>query len=203
MKRISLKIFSHFGRLPTIITGNFNAMLGVKAQPLLRKTLRSVVSVVGVSLSKSKLFAIALIVSRLAFLRKRMGLKGLTLYLKGCFVLYQQSLGGYILPDSGKVSKLRVSRTNRGLPRIIPRILRAEILRMDTRTMRMVSTILNVYRDIKFPGTPNLETITKGYTGDSGVLLSMFGYIEEFLNLALKGRNAKEYMDGGFPPFLI
>jgi len=201
--KTSLKIFSHFGRLPTNITGNFNAMLGVKAQPLLRTVLRSIVSVTGVSLSKSKLFAIVLIVGRLAFLRKRMGLKGLTLYLKGSFVLYQQSLGGYILPDSGKVAKLRVSRTNRGMPRLIPRILRFELRRLDTRTMRMCSTILNVYRDIKFPGTPNLETITKGFTGDSGVLQSMFGYIEEFLILALKSKNAREYMDGGFPPFLI
>jgi len=69
--------------------------------------------------------------------------------------------------------------------------------------MKMVSTILNVYRDIKFPGTPNLETITKGFTGDHGVLDSMFGYIEEFLILALNGKNAREYMDGGFAPFLI
>lgn len=201
--KTSLKIFSHFGRLPTIITGNFNAMLGVKAQPLLRKTLLAVSTVCKVSISKSKIFAVGLIVSRLAFLRKRMGVKGLCLYLKGCFVLYQQSLGGYILPDSGAVAKFRVSRTNRGLPRLIPRILRIEVRKGDARVLKMISTILNVYRDIKFPGTPKLQTITQAFTGDTAILDSMFSYIEPFLELALKSKDARDYMDGGFAPFLI
>lgn len=203
MNNIKLNIFNHFGRLPTAIAGNVNAMLSVKARPLLAKVIKAMASPCRVVLRKSKVFAVFLMVNRLVYIRNRSGLKGLTLYLKGCFVLFQQSLGGHLTSDTAKVAKLRVSRNNSGLPRIIPRSLRYEIRRGNVRTMKLVSCILNVYRDIKFPGTPNLSTITAPFTGDVSVFDSVQPMIPRILDLFTNGRDALEMMEGGKPLFII
>lgn len=176
----NIKIFAHFGRLPKGIVENFNAMLGVKARPLLRKLLQGVAAVCKVRVSKSKFLCLALMVSRIAYLRRHRGPKGVTLYLKTAFVLYQQSLGGQKLPNTAMVSSTLVSRNNRGIPRIIPAYLRAEIRRDAFNVMRWISSILNVYRDIDYEGAPKLSTITQPFTGDVSSLESMREYIAPF-----------------------
>jgi hypothetical protein len=187
--KTKFSIFKHFGRLPTNLSTNFNAMLGVKARPLLRKALLGVAAACKVRVSKSKFLSLTLMVSRLAFLRRTLGPKGLCLYLKGAFVLYQQSLGGHYLPDPGAVSsRLNISRTNSGLPRIIPRILREEIRRGNTLTMKLVSSILNVYRDIDFVGAPKLETITAPYTGSDSINAELQKWINPYLELFYPGQ---------------
>lgn len=177
----TFNIFKHFGRLPLNMSENFNAMLGVKARPLLRKILLGVASVCGVRVSKTKLSSLAYMVTKLARIRKHRGLKGLTLYLKASFVLYQQSLGGQILPDTHAVSGPRVSRTNRGLPRFIPASLRREIKFGNVNTMKFISSILNLYRDIKYPGKPKLSTIIAPYTGEVNAVSSLQEYIVPFI----------------------
>jgi len=203
MNNFKINIFNHFGRLPTAIAGNVNAMLSVKARPLLAKVIKAMASPCRVVLRKSKVLGVFLMVNLLVYIRNRSGLKGLTLYLKGCFVLFQQSLGGHLTHDTGKVAKLRVSRNNSGLPRIIPRTFRYEIRRGNTRTMKLVSCILNVYREIKFPGTPNLSTITAPFSGDVSVFDSVAPMLPSILDLFLKRRNALESMEGGKPLFII
>nr|UIW13869.1 MAG: RNA-dependent RNA polymerase [Rhizoctonia solani mitovirus 87] len=182
--KTKFSIFKHFGRLPTNFSSNFNAMLGVKARPLLRKIFQGVSAVCRVRVSKSKFLSLTLLVNRLAYLRRTLGPKGLCLYLKGAFVLYQQSLGGHYLPDPRSVSSgLNISRNNSGLPKIIPRVLREEIRKGNTHTMKLVSSILNVYRDIDFVGAPKLETIVAPYKGHSDAVENLSLYISDFLNL--------------------
>nr|WAY16589.1 putative RNA-dependent RNA polymerase [Rhizoctonia solani mitovirus 112] len=185
MKNNIFNIFKHFGRLPINMSENFNAMLGVKARPLLRKILLGVSSVCGVRVSKTKLSSVTYMINKLIKIRKHRGLKGLTLYLKASFVLYQQSLGGQVLPDTAPVAGPRVSRTNRGLPRLIPSSLRREIGFGNVNTMKLVSSVLNLFRDIKYPGTPKLSTIISPYVGKVDAPASLQEFIVPFLSAFL------------------
>lgn len=186
--KTKFSIFKHFGRLPTNFSTNFNAMLGVKARPLLRKVFLGITAACKVRVSKSKFLQLTLLVSRLAYLRRTLGPKGLCLYLKAAFVLYQQSLGGHKLSDPRSVSGgLSVSRCNSGIPRIIPRELRREIRLGNTASMKLVSSILNVYRDIDFPGVPKLNTIIAPFSGDVNTIPGLQEYINPFLNLFYPG----------------
>lgn len=182
MKTSLFKIFSHFGRLPKGLVEHFNAMLGVKARPLLRKVLKGILHVCKVRVSKSKFLCVALMVNRIAYLRRHRGLKGLTLYLKTAFVLYQQSLGGQILPNTASVSSTLVSRNNSGLPRIIPAHLRSMVRQEHFGMMKFISSILNLYRDIDYPGTPKLQTITAPFAGDENAMFNMRSLIAPFIN---------------------
>lgn len=197
------KVFAKFGRLPNAISGNFNAMLSVKARPLMAKLIRSMGYVVDVSFSNSKVRDVFVLTSRLAYLRRTMGLKGLTLYLKAAFVLYQQSLGGHVLADTAAISKIRVSRTNRGIPKLIPRGLRYGVRLHHAKVMKFVSSILNLYRDINFPGTPKLGTITAECTGSLKLVPELNKLAVSYIPLFTKGFVALEYMEGGYPLFLI
>ncbi|QDW65415.1 putative RNA-dependent RNA polymerase [Rhizoctonia solani mitovirus 25] len=174
-------IFSHFGRLPVGLVKGFNAMLGLKARPLLQKVLLGVAAACKVRVSKSKILCLALMVNRISYVRRRNGPKGLTLYLKSAFVLYQQALGGQVLPDTAAIGKVRVSRNNRGIPRIIPAHLRQLCRMEDISTMKWISSILNIYRDIDFEGAPKLSTITNGYEGEVGAVARLQPYIKPFL----------------------
>lgn len=197
------KLFAHFGRLPKAIAGNFNAMLGVKARPLMAKVIRSMALVSRVSFTNSKFAAVVLISNRLAYLRRTMGLKGLTLYLKAAWTLFQQSLGGHILTDTATISKIRISRTNRGLPRLIPRQLRYGVRRGHAGIMRFVASILNLYREIEFPGVPKMNTIVDKCSGKLETVPSLVQLMSSFIPLFTKDRSALDYMEGGFPLFLI
>jgi hypothetical protein len=185
MKNNKFQIFNHFGRLPKGLIERFNAMLGVKARPLLRKVLFGVLSVCKARVSKSKFSCVALMVSRIAYIRRNNGLKGLTIYLKTAFVAYQQSLGGQVLPDIGSISKVRISRNNRGLPRIIPAHFRSLVRLEQIGIMKFISSILNIYRDIDYPGTPKLATITEPFTGDLAAMETLRPLIPYFIDAFL------------------
>lgn len=185
MKTSLFKIFSHFGRLPKGLIEHFNAMLGVKARPLLRKTLNGVMSVCKVRVSKSKFLCMCSMVNRIAYLRRHRGLKGLTLYLKTAFVVYQQSLGGQVLPNTASVSNTLVSRNNRGLPRIIPAHFRDMVRQEHIGIMKFISSVLNLYRDIDYPGTPKLATITEPFTGNEEAMATLRPLIPYFLQAFL------------------
>lgn len=111
----------------------------------------------------------------------KQGLKGLVLYLKACSVATQQSLGGYIVADSAKFGKCRISRTNRGLPRIIPRDLRTQIRASDLRVIRFVLTVLAFYRLMEFPGKPDLSTITAPSKASDEALSELERYYKPFV----------------------
>jgi len=52
-----------------------------------------------------------------------------------------------------------------GLPRIIPGSLRARFRAGDPRAIRVVFTVLSVFRIIRVPGTLKLNTITDPFKG--------------------------------------
>jgi hypothetical protein len=200
-----LSIFSHFGRLPMILGSNFNAMLGVKARPLLRKVLLGVSAVCGVRVSQTKFACLTLIVSRIAFLRKTMGLKGVTLYLKAVFVLLQQSLAGdKSNRDTALISKMRVSVNRQGLPRIIPKLLRDAIRRGDFAIIRLVSSIASLYRNTGYEGTPKLNTITDPFNGKGALVPELNILAPVFIRLFVPSHlDPMEYIRVGINPLIL
>lgn len=181
MKRFS--IFKKFGRLPLNLHNSFNAMLSVKRRPLLMQLFVRLTAFCKVQLRRSKVAGLYLMISRILFLYRTMGPKGLTLYLKTVAVMLQQYLGDHKLADPGKVSKVRPSRNNRGLPRLIPVQLRRAIRANHFNTIKWVLTILNLFREIDFVGQPKLSTITNPNSGDMAVFADLLALIPAFFKV--------------------
>lgn len=76
--------------------------------------------IVGGSLSPSFFKETKVLAIKLSKIRKQQGIKGLTLYLKACSVILQQSLAGYRIDNMTLIGP-RISRTKSGLPRLISR----------------------------------------------------------------------------------
>lgn len=85
--------------------------------------------------------------------------KFLVLYLKACHVLVMQSAAGMKIPSTQSLG-VAVSRTGRGVPRILPSLMRSKILMGDQRSIRLALTFLSLYRVLEFPGKLKLSTIT-------------------------------------------
>lgn len=86
--------------------------------------------------------------------------KFLVLYLKACHVLVMQSAAGMKIPATQSLG-VAVSRTRKGVPRILPSLLRSKILAGDPRAIRLSLSLLALYRVLEFPGKLNLSTITQ------------------------------------------
>lgn len=161
--KIKISIFKHFGRLRLTLS-NFNGMLGLKSRPRLIGTFLRISKLCLVRLRKGKIAGTVLLISRIIYLYRTQGPKGLTVYLKGCTVLLQQALGGYKVDDPSRVAGPGISRNGSGFPRIIPKVLRRH-LTSDYALIKFVFTILNMYRVIEYKGVVKLSTITNPFIG--------------------------------------
>nr|UPW42181.1 MAG: putative RNA dependent RNA polymerase [Sichuan mito-like virus 39] len=81
-------------------------------------------------------------------------------WLKANAVLLQQSVGGHIHPATQDLG-VAVSRTTRGLPRVIPREMRERIRRKERLVIIGWLTLFNLYRVLEFDGQLKLSTITQ------------------------------------------
>jgi len=91
-------------------------------------------------------------------LYKRMGPRGLAIYLKACSVCLQQAAGGMVTPSTWALGAA-VSRTRRGIPRIINPQHRVRIHLGDVAVIRFWLTLFGLYRVIEFKGALKLKTI--------------------------------------------
>lgn len=105
--------------------------------------------------------------------------KFLVLYLKACHVLVMQAAGGMRLPSSQSLG-VAVSRTKRGIPRIVPLLLRKRILDGDPIAIRLTLTFLALYRVLEFEGKLKLSTITDPGKDWSGLIPEIRRAIKEF-----------------------
>lgn len=137
---------------------NANAMTAVKGAVPWLDGIISVFHIIKLPVTSSRVRSMVSLLRIFNFLYKTQGVKGLTLYLKVCAVMLQQALGGFIVKDLGKLGP-RVSRTNKGLPRIINRIHR-NLLLGDPRLIKLYLTVFNMYRVLDFKGEANLSTIS-------------------------------------------
>lgn len=104
---------------------------------------------------------------RVAALLAKNGNEFSVLYLKECVRLIHHWIADR--PEISREVGVRVA-TRRGLPTIIPGILRLRMEAKELVVIRAVLTILSVFRIIKYPGTLKLETITNPFTGASKTL---------------------------------
>lgn len=88
-----------------------------------------------------------------------MGPRGLAIYLKACYVLTQHAAGGMVDASPWALGA-NVSRTRRGIPRIINPQHRSLIIKGDVTCTRFWLTLFGLYRVIEFKGTLKLRTIT-------------------------------------------
>lgn len=89
---------------------------------------------------------------------RKQGAVGLVRYLKVLYIITQQAAGGQRLQDLTSLG-VRVARTAKGVPRIIPREHRKEILAGKASTIRLYLTLFGLYRVIDIPGRVNIKSI--------------------------------------------
>jgi len=82
------------------------------------------------------------------------------------YVLTIQSLGGYKITDVNPLGP-RISRTNKGLPRVFPVSVRRLLSSGDPSTIRWVLSILSLSRSLEYLTQPKLSTITSPFTGST------------------------------------
>jgi hypothetical protein len=128
------------------------------------------------------------------------GMVGLISYLKTCYVITQQSMGGYRISDVQKVG-FRLSRTKSGFPRIIPVHDRKLLRAGDSRTLKFWLTLFSFYRVLIMPGKLKLSTITSPFNGSD--YSYMTNHIDRFIKLFLKGKSLIDTYRLRVDPFVI
>lgn len=128
------------------------------AQALLSPLLRKVGRVVLGRLSRSWVLAVFHFSRSLHRILKAQGTKGAVLALKASSISLMKGLGREPYADMTPVGP-RVSRTKRGLPRIIPSAHRKMLRAGDLRVARLWLSLFGLYRVLEFQGRINLGTI--------------------------------------------
>nr|WAY16623.1 putative RNA-dependent RNA polymerase [Binucleate Rhizoctonia mitovirus 11] len=134
-------------------------MASVKSGRPLVRIINMMIPAVGLHTTSARVRAVVVFTRIVNDLVRKQGVKGACIHLKVCAVVLQQSIGGFIVKDITEL-KARVSRTNRGLPRIIPAQHRAEVL-TNPALLRWYLTLFNLYRLFTFKGDYRLASLTK------------------------------------------
>lgn len=156
------KLFNNFNNYSrTIIKAlvpSFSGMLGVKAgRPLVKWILQSVLLVKG-SITTSLVKVSVSYVRNLYNLTRRSGIKFTVKYLKTCTSLLMQSISGKKHVSSQELGAA-VSRTKRGLPRIIPVLHRNHITKGNVFYIRFWLMLFSIYRVFDYTGKLSIKTI--------------------------------------------
>lgn len=146
-----------YDKLSAMISGN-------GSRTVVAIFVRMITATVGV-LTPQLITDTYILVGSFRSIARKQGIVGLVKYLKVCFVITQQVLGGQYIADLGSIGP-RVSRTNSGLPRILPARLRARLLD-NPKIIQYVLTLFGFYRDLECPGLLKTKTITGPYTGSA------------------------------------
>lgn len=179
---------------------NINAMAAVKGGqlPLVGWFVR-IIPVTGLQTTCARVRSIVVFLKLTAFLISKNGAKGACLILKVYAVTLQQCCGGHIVKDLTEL-KFRISRTNSGLPRVIPVQHRQLIRAGDPKVIKFWLTLFNLYRVLEFTGDYRLASLSKtiispAKTGPGFVQLraELLAFIPLFFKALTKviGLNAK------------
>jgi hypothetical protein len=139
---------------------NINAMASVKGGGPLVRIAVMLIPAIGIRSTRAKVKCIMVFLRHTYKLFKYNGAKGACLILKVYAVTLQQSIGGHRVKDLTEL-KFRVSRTNGGIPRVIPIELRKAIRAGDPKVIRFYLSLFNLYRMIDFKGDFRLVSLTK------------------------------------------
>jgi len=172
-----------------VSTNSINDTFSVKAKGALLSLFLRLTEVIGLRISSYKVSVMLAFLRKCSHLYKHNGMKGLVNYLKACQVLFQQSLGQMRLHDASEL-KCRPSRTKAGMPRIIPAQWRYQVrMEENTQIMKLIMTLLALYRVLEFPGKLKLETITDGFKGSlraGSLYWTVVRHIPNFVKLISK-----------------
>nr|WPH57537.1 putative RNA-dependent RNA polymerase [Rhizoctonia solani mitovirus 127] len=166
----------------------------VKGGRPLVNILKGISILAGSKASSGTIRFICIFIYTCKHIKRTQGIKGLTKFLKTASVSLQQSLGGHIVRDNGAISGARVSKTNGGLPRFIPAQIRIRVRANDTTMIRVLLTLLSIYRIFTFPGTLKLQTITGAFKGHDGLRKEVLSYIPLFMRLFVWSRFTPAYV---------
>lgn len=144
---------------------NFTGMLRVKAGRPLVNHLKRMVLLVNGSITNSLVKVIIYFIRTLHKIQKKNGIPFTVNYLKACVTLLMQALSGEKHKTTRDL-KVAVSRTNGGLPRIIPRVHRRHIKEGNTYYIRLWLTLFSLYRVFDYVGKLKIETIIKPSTAN-------------------------------------
>jgi hypothetical protein len=113
-------------KLSLKLNSQLNAMLFVKdSKPILNHTLLLVRILVG-KMTPNWVRLTVILTHRMSLILKAQGLNGYVKHLKVLSVVIQQVAGGHFQQDLTSLGP-RISRTNGGLPRILPKEVRLQI----------------------------------------------------------------------------
>jgi hypothetical protein len=163
--KVFIKVLSAF---KVTIKTRMNAMASVKAGRALIRNIIMMLPVIGLHTTSSRIRAIVVFSRHIFYLYRHNGAKGACLILKVYAVTLQQAIGGHIVYDLTEL-KFRISRTNRGLPRVIPVIHRELIRKGDVKLIQFYLTLFNLYRVIEFQGDFRLSSLTKSIVSSAKV----------------------------------
>lgn len=173
IKQLSAQLF--------ILKGNVNAMASVKRGKILAGKMLCILPILGLHTTVSRVRSTFYFVSLVYTLIRNMGPKGACLMLKVYAVTLQQAIGGFKVKDITGL-KFRCSRTNTGLPRVIPSIHRSLIRAGDTGLIRYYLSMFNLYRLMEFRGDFRFKSLTKTITDPAKTLV---GHVELRLHMIL------------------
>jgi hypothetical protein len=139
-------------------TTSFNARLAYKTNRSIINHMLNMVAIVVRKLSKGWVGLTISMLKRASRIIHTQGFKGYVKYLKTCAVITQQAIGNYKIENLTPLG-CRVARSKSGLPSIIPPFYRKRIREGHTDTMKVVLTILNIFRAVTFESTDKIDTI--------------------------------------------
>jgi hypothetical protein len=152
---------------------------------------KRLLTTMGGACSAGFVYDIKIVLTKFSEIAASQGIKGLVLYLKTCSVCLQQHICGHV---GGSPNVPRVSKTPSGIPRVLPPRLRSLMAKGHVVSIRLALTMFSLYRDMEFPGTMKLHTITDPSTAAKGTIKMMTGLIPRFINVFVKPTAPKEGM---------
>jgi len=146
-----------------------NAMSTVKGGAFWVNVIIRLLRPLGLSVTGPRVNAIVVIFKRFAKIGQQQGIRGLVIHLKACHVCLTQALAGHMIKDTGALGA-RISRTNKGLPRIILSIDRARVRGSEPGIVKFYQTVFGLYRILSFEGKLKTASITAPFSGNSAFI---------------------------------
>jgi hypothetical protein len=162
----------------------FNAILAVKGQKPLINHILNIVKMVVSKITPNWVRLVVLLLRRTSLVYHKQGAPGYVKYLKTCSIMVQQSTSGYLIHDLSSIGP-RVSRTNKGLPRIIPSSYRKRIREGDMALIKLILTMFAIFRCAVYAANPKLSTITSARTTSMALDGLLVNHLSKAINALL------------------
>jgi hypothetical protein len=167
-----------------LVSANQNWSSAVKSRAKLAGLILRIIPLVYGTLSVSTVKISFGYAQNVVKLYRAQGSKGTAKYLKACYVLLQQSAGGFRIPAPWDLG-CNVARTRKGVPRMINPQQRLLVIKGDVPTIRFWLSLLGLYRVIEFKGALKLKTIyAPGVVIPQRFVDEWRGWVPEFLKIA-------------------